>query len=488
MGKIEKDIDLIEKKIKEATNNNPDYIFKNMNFFDYDLKIIFCESLSSRDIINRFVLEFLEEKKNDKLKIKDLPTYLEQNLPAHKIVKVDDYYELLYDLCSGFTVILASGFDTAIAIETKGLLNSTVAEAKNETVLKGPNDAFTENYQTNLGLIRRRLKSEFLWIEEETVGKSSKTKVAIMYMSNLASEDIVNNIKQKIKNIDIDAVIDGNYVVDTISGNTKHVFPTYLSTERPDLATVNLLEGKIILLIENSRLAIILPTLFIELFQNPEDLYQTATNANYTRIVRYLAFVITLLTPAFYVAVTTYNHETIPSNLLVNFATQRDGVPLPTILEAILMLLTFDILRETDARIPSIIGSSLSIVGALVLGDAAVTAGIVSPIMVIVIAITSISGFILTYFEVINGIRWWRLLFLIASALAGMIGIIIVGLIFILDLSSMKSLGVPYLTPVTPLIPKDLMGTLLITKKSKFQKRKSFLTSKDVNRGKEMGQ
>lgn len=486
MEKIDKDIKLIEEKIKKATNNNPDYIFKNMDFFNYELKIIFCESLCSRDIINRFILEFLEEKKDEKLKIKDLITYLEENLPVHKAIQITDYYELLYNLCSGFTVITINDSNIALAIETKGLLNSTVSEAKNETVLKGPNDAFTENYQTNLGLIRKRIKSEHLWLEEETVGKSSKTKVAILYMNNLASQDIVNDLKEKIKNIDIDAIIDGNYVVDTISGNTKHVFPTYLSTERPDLVTVNLLEGKIILLVENARLAIILPTLFVELFQNPEDLYQTAANANYTRIVRYAAFIITLLTPAFYVAITTYNHETIPSNLLVNFATQRDGVPLPTILEAILMLLTFDILRETDARIPSIIGSSLSIVGALVLGDAAVTAGIVSPIMVIVIAITSISGFILTYFEVTNGIRWWRLLFLIAAALAGMIGIIIVGLIFLLDLSSMKSLGVPYLTPVTPLKVNDLLGSIFVTKKSKFKKRQSYLTSKDITRGKDL--
>lgn len=485
MTKLDKEIKRIEQNIKKATNNNPDYVFKNMDFFQYELKITFCESLCSRDIINRFVLDFLEEKKQDKLKIKDPISYFEENIPGHKVIKVNDYYDLLYNLCSGFTIILIDGFEIAIAIETKGLLNSTVSNAINETVLKGPNDALTENYQTNIGLIRRRIKSEHLWIEEETVGKSSKTKVAILYMNNLASKEIVQNLREKIKTINIDAVIDGNYVVDTITGNTKHVFPTYLSTERPDLATVNLLEGKIVLLVENSRLAIILPTLFVELFQNPEDLYQSPANANYTRIVRYIAFFITMLTPAFYVAITTYNHETIPANLLVNFATQRDGVPLPTILEAILMLLTFDILRETDARIPSIIGSSLSIVGALVLGDAAVTAGVVSPIMVIVIAITSISGFILTYFEVTNGIRWWRLLFLIAAALAGMIGIIIVGLIFVLDLSSMKSLGVPYLTPVAPFIKKDIMGSLFVTRKSKFQKRKSFFTSKDTIRGKE---
>lgn len=180
----------------------------------------------------------------------------------------------------------------------------------------------------------------------------------------------------------------------------------------------------------------------------------------------------------------TYNPEMIPTELLINFSMQRDGVPIPSVMEALIMLLTFEILRETDARIPKIIGSSLSIVGALVLGDAAVTAGLVSPIMVIVIAITSISGFILAFFDVSNGCRWWRLLFLTFASVSGMIGIIIALMIMIINLSSVKSLGIPYLSPISPLKPKEVLNGIFVSKKSKFLQRPSYF-SDNIKKGKD---
>lgn len=487
MKKIDSKFKKIRTYINEKTNNNPDYIFKTVGFSKYDIHAIFCESLVSRDIINHYILEFFEEKNVMKIKTDDILTYLEESLPTHNIKRVKYYEEMMYYLYSGFTIIAVNGYKEVLVAETKAILNSTISPSKNEKVLKGPTDSFTENYQLNLGLIRKRLKTDKLCLQEVDVGELSKTKVGILHISDIASNEIVEYIKEKIANIEIDVVLDSNYILDTINGNIDNFFPTYLPTERPDLVIAKLVQGKIIILVENSQLVTVLPVTFLELFHNPEDYYQTPINANYTRIIRIIAFLITVLMPAIYIAMIDYNHETIPTNLLINFSTQRDGVPLPSILEAILMLLTFEILRETDARIPTIIGSSLSIVGALVLGEAAVTAGVVSPIMVIVIAITSISGFILSYFDVSTAIRWWRLIFLIFAAFAGMIGVIIVGLLFIINLSGTQVLGVPYLSPITPLYVKNLTDSVFVSKKSKFVKRSSLFSKKNIIRGKEKG-
>lgn len=487
MKKIDTKFKKIKKYVTELTNNNPDYVFKSVKFYKYGINIIFCESLTSRDVINHYILEFFEQKNEAEEKIKDVLDFVELSLPTHKVKRVSNYDEMMYNLYCGFTILTIDGYKEALSIETKAILNSSISESKNEKVLKGPNDSFTENYQTNIGMIRKRLKTDKLCIDEIIVGALSKNKVGILYISDIASKEIADYIKEKIESIDIDAVLDSNYVIDTINGNIDNFFPTYLPTERPDLVAAKLLEGKIAVVVENSQLVTILPILFLELFHNPEDYYQTPINANYTRVIRIFAFLITVLTPAIYIAIIDYNHETIPTNLLINFSTQRDGVPLPSILEALIMLLTFEILRETDARIPTIIGSSLSIVGALVLGEAAVTAGVVSPIMVIVIAITSISGFILTYFDVSNGSRWWRIIFLVFSAVAGMLGVIIAGLMFIINLAGTQALGLPYLTPLSPLSPKDLTDNMFVSKKSKFLKRTSFFAKNNIVKGKEKG-
>lgn len=481
MTKIESNVEKLKQIIEQTTSNNPDYIFKIISFQKTKICIIFCESLTSRTTINDFILRFFKIQ-SDK-KVNNVINFLEEKIPVDKIIKLDNYEELMYNLCCGFTIIAIDGYNEVLSLETKASLNSPITQTQNETVIKGPNDGFNENYQVNIGLIRRRLKSDKLCIDELVVGKISKTKVAILYMRDIASLEIKDQIKNKIAGINIDAIIDTNYVIDTICGNSNKVLPTYTSTERPDLVCTQLLEGKIAIIVENAQLVAILPYTFFEMFKNPEDNYQTPMNANYTRVIRFLAFTITVLTPAVYLAMITYNHETIPTTLLINFAIQRDGVPIPSILEALLMLLTFEILKETDARIPHIIGSSLSIVGALVLGDAAVTAGVVSPIMVIIIAITAISAFILSYLDVSNGCRWWRLLFLILASLGGMIGVVVAGLILIINLSSTKILGIPYLTPLSPLSLKDVNKGIFVTKKGKYQKRTSNLAKGNIKRG-----
>jgi spore germination protein KA len=482
MDEIDKNFEKLKSKICKDTNNNPDLIFKNIKLFNKEVNIFYYESLTSRDTINDYVLEFFEEKENEK-KSENVFKYLESKIPINKISRCASYKEMFYNLLSGFTIIHVKGHKKLLSLETRGVLYSSIAPAQIETIIKGPKDAFTENYQVNLGMIKKRVKSEKLWLDELKVGKYSQTKIGILYIDGIVKKELVDILKDRINQIDISSIMDTNQLIELITENKKNVFPTFISTERPDLVSRKLIEGKIAIVIENIQLVIIVPINFFELFHSPEDYYQKKLNVNYTRGIRIIAFLITIMTPAIYLAILTYNHEAIPSKLLINFAVQRDGVPLPPVIETLIMLIFFEILKETDIKTPNIIGSSLSIVGAIVLGEAAVTAGVVSPISVIIVAITAISGFIASFADVVNGIRWWRLLFIIFASVSGIIGIAMASLIFIINTCSMSSLGIPYFTPISPLIKKDLGNNLFINQKSRFFKRESYIT-KNITKGK----
>lgn len=475
MNKLPASSKRIINKVKEKVGDAPDIIIKNINFYNHTIYLLFSEALSDKVLINKFLLKYFLEA--DSPPEEDLLTYLETNIPAHKILKIDSYDELMYSLLSGFSIFIIDDYPLALAIETKASLDSGVLEAGSETVIKGPKDAFTENYQTNIGLVRKRIKTDTLWFNEITIGTRSQTKIAIMYLYDIANIKLVQKITKKIKKINIDSIMDSNYIIDLISENKRSLFPNYISTERPDRVTKELLEGKIGIIVENTPFAVIIPASFFDFFRTTEDLYKKTINANFTRITRFIAFFLAVLLPAVYIAIITYNHEAIPKDLILSFYSQREGVPFPTVVEAALMIIVFEILKEADTRIPNTIGSALSIVGALVLGEAAVNAGIVSAITVIVIATTAISGLIVYSFDLVNGIRIWTFIFIIFASLAGIFGILCSGLLFIIYMSSINSFGIPYLSPVAPFNIKNQDNAVIITNKGKFFKR-DFLTAK----------
>ena len=258
-----------------------------------------------------------------------------------------------------------------------------------------------------------------------------------------------------------------------------------VSTERPDLACQALLEGKIIIMVENSPIVLICPGVFIDFFHSPEDFYQKNWNVNFARIIRFFSFLITLLLPAFYVAITTFNPEMIPDELLFSIVKQRSNVPFPTFFEVLILMLAFEILRETDIRMPQTMGTAISVVGGLILGDAAVSAGIVSPISIIVIAMTSICGLLFSDVDMINGLRVWRFLFLISGSILGVIGIVIMGLLFITNLCSTRFLGIPYKTTIAPFNLEDSKDSIIKVPTPKITKRPTFLTKRNRYRQKE---
>ena len=343
--------------------------------------------------------------------------------------------------------------------------------------IKGPKDSFTENFNKNLGLIRKRIKDPNFKIKEYQVGRRSKTKVGIIYIEDIAHKENVKYVINKIKNIDIDAILDTGYIRDFLTNNQKTVFPTIINTERPDLVCASLLEGKIAIIVDNTPFVLVMPGLLNNFIHASEDSYQKALNVSFTRLIRLLAMIATVFVPSFYVAVTTFNQEVIPDTLLISLAIQRSSVPFPTSVAVFILMLTFELLRESDIRLPEKMGTSISIVGALVLGDAAVSAGIVSPIVVIIVAISSVTGLLFSDTDLINALRFYKFLSLFLSSTMGLIGFTVSFLLMFINLCSIESMGVPYLTPFTPLNIDALKDSLIMFPRNKMKKRASYLTN-----------
>lgn len=445
----------IKNKIKDRYNNSFDVKF---NDFNKKIHLIYIVSICDSNIINETILKNIVINK-DFDSIKDIIT----NCNTIDIKSIDDIYNYLEN---GFCIVCYN--NDIVAVETKKNLSRSISEPTMEQTINGPKDSLNEDYMTNIGLIRKRIKDETLTMIEKKVGKKSKTKVNIMYLDNIVENSLVDEIIKKIDNLDLEYVLDSSFISQSIISN-NNVFPLAETSERPDLICKSLLEGKVCLIVENSPFAIIVPTFFVDLFHSPEDYYQPPLNVTFTRLIRLLAFYIAIVLPAFYIAITTFNHETIPLTLIINFAAQRNGVPFPTFIEALGMIIIFEILRESDLRMPSISGNAISILGAIVLGDAAVSAGIVSPIMVIIIAISSICSLMFSNVAMINAIRLWKIIFLIFASFLGIVGLVFASFLFIIIMSSLKSFGKPYLYPIAPLGKSKIKDSFIVPKVSKLK-------------------
>lgn len=471
--KVEKTIE----KIKNNNNNSCDIDYRIIKIGNKKIGYIFLESVSSDDKISDFLVKSITNiKKNT---FKNIISELQNTIYNSKITIIEKYEDIFYFLSNGFTCIITEDSDKIIAVETKANLYRGIEESKSEAIIRGPKEAFTENYMTNIGLIRKRIKQEKLLFDEIKIGRRTKTKVSITYISDIVKQEKIDSIKNRLQKLDIDGLIDSGPIRDYLTKENHCAFPTIISTERPDMCTEALLNGKIVIIVENTPFALIIPGLFIDIFHVAEDNYQKPINVTITRLLKFIGFIITLFTPAIYIALTTYNIEVIPDNLLISIAIQRQGVPFPTVIEVITMLITFEILRESDIRMPNQMGAAVSIAGALVLGEAAVSAGIVSPIVVIVVAITSVSGLLFTDIDVVNAIRIWRFIFIISATALGLIGVVVASIIFITKLASLEYLNTPYLAPISPFNLDAQKNGIIKFDKTKIKKRPFYLNVKN---------
>lgn len=475
-------IDKINNYILESYHHSSDIVTRKINVKGTDILCIYLESVASDDKISELLMKEINTYIKNKILTVNLFDKLRNTIPNSHITVESKLEDCFTKLASGFTCIFIDGDKQYITVETKSKLDRGITESTSESIVRGPKDSFTENNSTNLGLIRKRIKDKNLWYDEIKIGRRTNTKVTIAYINGIANEHIVNNIKEKLNKIDIDGIIDSGNIRDFLIQN-QSIFPEIKSTERPDLACNSLLEGKIIILVENTPFTLILPITLNDFLHASEDYYQKSSNVSFTRILRYISFLITITIPGLYIALTTFNQEIIPDQLLISLAIQRDGVPFSTVFELVIMITTFEILRESDIRLPSTMGAAISIVGALVLGEAAVSAGIVSPIVIIVVAITSICGLLFTDIDFVNAIRWWRFIFIIFSAAAGLIGFVIATVLFINKLASITFDNVCYLAPFSPLYVKSINDSIIKLPNNKLKSRSPYITKNTTKLG-----
>ena len=354
-------------------------------------------------------------------------------------------------LILGKCALFVDTLDIAFDIEVKGFQQRTVEKPNKEIVIKGPHEAFVENIRTNTSLLRRYTNTEELIVENIEIGNITKTKCGLCYIKNIANNDLVAEVKYRLNNLSVDSLLSSGQLEQLIIDNNYLNVPQALSTERPDKAVAYLLSGRVIVLVNGSPYALILPAILIDFLGSPDDKNLRPTFSNFLKGIRILATFLTLLLPGLYVAITSFHQELLPTELLFSILASRENVPFPIIFEILIMEISFELIREAGLRVPSPIGPTIGIVGALVLGQAAVSAGIVSPILIIVVAITGIGSFAIPDFSFGFHLRTTRFLFILLGFIAGFLGISLGLFIYISYLVETKSFGVDYTIGISPL-------------------------------------
>ncbi|MHB9096099.1 MAG: spore germination protein [Eubacteriales bacterium] len=380
-------------------------------------------------------------------------------LTVGEIHETDEQNNLFEMVVSGDTALMVAGIEKALIIGTKGFKSRGVEEPETEAVVRGPREGFSEPLRINTSLLRRKIRSLNLRFNTIVVGRETKTKVSLAYLKGVCDEKIVQEVKNRIHRIDTDAIFGAGFIEEFIEDAPYSPFATIAYTERPDVAAAKILEGRVAIIVDGTPIVLTVPHLFIEGFQSAEDYLIRSHYITLIRWVRYIAFFITIYLPAMYLALTTFQQEMIPTQLLVTMASAREGVPFPAFVEAIGMGLIFEILREAGIRMPRPVGQAVSIVGALVIGQSAVSAGLVGAPMVIVTALTAITSFVVPSKEDVTTIL--RVSFAVVAGIAGIFGLTLFTIIIMTHLVSLRSFGVPYLSPLAPMTLKDLQDVLV---------------------------
>ena len=470
---------MLRDEIKNAFGNATDLIVRPFIIDNREITLVMSEVLGSSSYVNDFILRRLL---TIKFQSDDIGSELLNFIPTNNGKILNKLSDMTDYICMGFALILFSDNESekAIAIEARATVDRGIPIVNNEASITGSKDAFNENFNTNVGLIRRRIRDCNLYVDGMFVGKSSKTKIGILYMNNIAIKKNVDEIKNKLKKINVDGILDTGNLKSYLDSKTNFFFPTITSTERPDKVAQALLEGKIAIVSDNSPFVLITPTFFVDYLHTSDDYYEKAINTSFIRIIRFLALFIAIFTPALYIGLTTHNQDILPLSLFLNFMEQRDTVPFSALIEAIFMSISFEILRESDIRKPASMGTSVSILGGLILGDAAVSAGIISPIMIIVISISAISGLAFSSVEMIYALRWWRFIMLFLAMFFGLFGIFVGFIILLASLVTTSSETLPYLAPFSPFIKEEIKDTIVKGNHKKTRFRNPLLTKNRI--------
>ncbi|MGN8645862.1 spore germination protein [Gracilibacillus sp. HCP3S3_G5_1] len=444
-GNLAKDIAII----KELFGYSSDLTIRYIGREEGPIAILYIDSLVERNSLEENVISELNDMYHQhpskQLNIEEVSF---STIKKQKAFSTKDAFTYLLQ---GYSLVLINNQKTGIALDTAGGERRQVTESEVETVVRGPREAFNESLQTNIGLIRKRLHTHKLKIHELKIGELSQTSVAVIGINGVMKPKMFNEVKKRLEKIEIDGILDSLYLEEIIEDPNGYTpFPTIFNSERPDRIAAGLLEGRIAILTEGTPGVLLVPATIGLFLTSNEDYYQRYDFASFLKILRGFTFLLSIILPGFYVALLTYHQEMIPTPLIIALTGQREGVPFAIAIEVIIMEITFEILREAGLRLPKTIGAAVSIVGGLVLGQAAVEAGLVGEATVIVVALTAISSFTTPSYNLAISARLLRFALILLSASLGAFGLIF-GLIFIyIHLTTLRSFGAPYLTPIVP--------------------------------------
>lgn len=458
--KLSNSLDANIKKIEFITGSSSDLHYRKFTLAGkFPCALVHFEAMTNtQDMIN--LLKSLMERSGEDLSGLG-PEQIVQAVANEYVVMgniqiVNNLAALFTGLSAGHTAILFSGTASALLCDTEGLRIRNVTEPNAEVSIRGPRDGFTESMDLNITMIRRRIRVPHLWMETQEIGDLTQTRVTMAYIKGLARDTLVEELRSRLKSIDIDGVIESGYIEDFIADTSRTLFPLVLRTERPDKATAALLEGRVAILVDGTPHTLIVPVELPMFLQAPDDYYEPPPIGTLTRTLRWLAMFIALLLPALYVSFVNFHHGLLPTSLFLRIVSVREGVPFPVVAEVLIMEVLFEVLREAGIRLPASIGPAISIVGALVLGEAAIQAGIVSPAVVIVIAMTAITGFTTPVFSISIAFRILRFIFTALGAMFGLLGIQIGIFLLAIHVCALRSFGVPYMTPYAPMVVQDM--------------------------------
>ncbi|MDM5327202.1 spore germination protein [Neobacillus sp. CF12] len=477
-----------EKKVKEILGNNDDLQIKHFKIFGkFPAASVYLSSLVNQDVINQDILRPLmyepEHLMGREKPLSELINLIITETLYHSQAKVGDSIDQLIELMlRGETVIFINGIKEAIHIGTRKVEKRSIAQPETEQVILGPREGFIENISTNISLLRYRLPTPDFQVKTMKIGRLTKSTVAICYLKGIANETVIKEVEKRLSEIDIDAILDVGYLEQFIEDNPFSPFPQTQTTERPDKTVANLVEGRVAILVDGSPFSLMVPVVFNQFYQTTEDYSSRFLMGSFVRIARVLALVFSLIFPSLYVSLISFNPELLPTEFAVAVAGGRSGVPYPAVIEVLIIEVAMEILREATVRLPKQVGGALSIVGVLVIGQAAVEAGLSSPITVVVIALTTIGSFATPTYTAAFALRMLRFPIMILSGIFGLYGVM-VGVIFIFNhMLSLKSFGVPYMAPVSPENYQGMKDVVIRSPLWWMPKRPGFLQPANQNR------
>lgn len=442
--------------IRPLLGENGDFVIRRFEVFSkYPAVMFYFTGIINRSMVNAEILKplmylppHLEGKDIEASELQRV--LLHQTLYQSESSLEQGLPDIVEAVLVGKIAVVIEGMPEAFIIGSRSVEKRSIEQPQTEQVIQGPREGFVEPIETNLSLLRYRLPTPNFRVQMMRIGRMTKTLVSVCFLEGIVNPDLVKEVKERLAVIDIDGILDSGYIEQFIEDHPYSPFPQVLTTEKSDKAVANLLEGRVVILVDGSPFALILPTVFSQFYQTTEDYSSRFLQGSFVRLARVVALIFSLIFPALYVAIISYNPELIPTEFAVAVAGGRAGVPFPSFIEVFIMEVSMEVLREATIRLPQQVGGALSIVGVLVIGEAAVSAGFASPITVVVIALTTIGSFATPAYNAAFALRMLRFPLIILAGMFGLYGVMI-GLILIVNhLISLKSFGIPYLSPAVP--------------------------------------